>query len=638
MKKIINLATMAAFLLCGFLTTSCDEVDNPAQPEKAPATPAQLKKGIWTEYDGLLEASGKYTPEQLAAMPTLGMQIDGNKASFFLYTAEEASDPVEGQINYDSSLGKGTITFPTIKDNLLSGQSVDFSMTSDETMEFEFTYEGQKATASCAWLCESTDDWGVEVTNDEWKALMAYYEGLDASWGPDPTIDWGDFDEPLTWDEAPKANTRIVTAVLEGISTGLDIFSSLFEPDPTEEINAKLDALLEKVDQVLANQQAMMSKLGEMNTRLIAIAQKLNQQETVNIFNNRNEKFYNKFKTLDYYFTESFKLYNDNKADLSKVSNELKDFAKEWAGSGEANIDLTWQYIEYITTVQHTKYGVGMDKIYDGITYDKYPWEHMGIGDRKNYRAYDLTMIAKCIFMISLYSTYCDISNAKKGLLYNNYKSYKEKLLAFSKFNITNPDKYRVCQIPGAHFVMHKELQKYYYCDKNNEAPSSYFKDDAYAPRWHEAGNVKIENPKEMKSKLITQDEVKAMYEYYESIYPNEKNFWWMKILTDGNKSAGAVYPTGKAPSGVQDNQPCLLLRTKNLDNMGALELGIGSGMQLHPVWQTYKEAASVMMGYPPSQYIGSTRSKWQLSGSSINHYRSEVEYYAAIVEKRFDK
>ena len=620
MKKIINLATMAAFLLCGFLTTSCDEVDNPAQPEKAPATPAQLKKGIWTEYDGLLEASGKYTPEQLAAMPTLGMQIDGDKASFFLYTAEEASDPVEGQINYDSSLGKGTITFPTIKDNLLSGQSVNFSMTSDETMEFEFTYEGQKATASCAWLCESTDDWGVEVTNDEWKALMAYYEGLDASWGPDPTIDWGDFDEPLTWDEAPKANTRIVTAVLEGISTGLDIFSSLFEPDPTEEINAKLDALLEKVDAVLQNQQVMNAKLDKIDQRLIAIAQKLNQQETVGIFNNRNEKFYSKFVPQNTaYFDDAYAKYKANKND-----SELKDYAEAWAGKNEEFINLTWQYAEYITTVTHSKYGTGMDKIYDGITYEKYPWEHLGIGDRNTYRAYDLVMLSKCIFMISLYAQHCQTNKVIKRGYYKNFDKYRESLLAYSKFNIADPNKFIVCQIPGAHFIMHKELQKYHFCGPKKECPDPrrYGYDAAYNPKWHQAGNVKIENPKELKSKLITSDEADAIFKYYA---PNNERTWWTNMIVEGKTAGGAVYAQNP-----QFKEPFLMLfdpQNRNNDN-GVHSDSFGTSLEFGPAMRYANINWRVHMGYVEDSTYGTEY--W----TSYD----DRDWYAAIVEKRFDK
>ena len=45
--------------------------------------PAQLKQGVWTEYDSLLVASGKYTAEELAEMPTVGMWIQGDKGYIF---------------------------------------------------------------------------------------------------------------------------------------------------------------------------------------------------------------------------------------------------------------------------------------------------------------------------------------------------------------------------------------------------------------------------------------------------------------------------------------------------------------------------------------------------------------------------
>ena len=34
-----------------------------------------------------------------------------------------------------------------------------------------------------------------------------------------------------------------------------------------------------------------------------------------------------------------------------------------------------------------------MDKIYDGLTFDKYPWEHLATADRLSYRSYDMFMI-----------------------------------------------------------------------------------------------------------------------------------------------------------------------------------------------------------------------------------------------------
>ena len=58
------------------------------------------------------------------------MEIKGDKGYFFTYTADDISEAVEGQINYDNKTGKGTITFPAIKDNPLSDQTVSFSMIS----------------------------------------------------------------------------------------------------------------------------------------------------------------------------------------------------------------------------------------------------------------------------------------------------------------------------------------------------------------------------------------------------------------------------------------------------------------------------------------------------------------------------
>ena len=616
-RKLFALFAAAALLLG---MSACENEDNPLSPEQeqeAVETPAQLKQGVWTEYDGSLEASGKYTEEELAAMPALGMIIEGDKAYFFEYTADDVSVPVEGQISYDSATGKGSITFPTIKDNPLSGQTVSFNATTDETLEFEFTYEGQKATANCAWLCEDLDNWGEDVENEEWKELMAYYEGLDADLGPDPTIDWGDLDEPLVWDETPKANTRMVTAVLEGISAGFEIFTSLFEPDPTEEINAKLDALMEKVDQVLQNQQVMMAKLDQIDQRLIAIAQKLNQQETVGIFNNRNEKFYSKFVPQNTaYFDDAYAKYKANKNDP-----ELKDYAEAWVGENKEYINLTWQYAEYITTVTHSKYGTGMDKIYDGITFEKYPWESLGIGDRKNYRAYDLVMLSKCIFMISLYAQHCQTNKVIKRGYYKNFDKYREKLLAYSKFNITNPDKFIVCQIPGAHFVMHKELQKYYYCGLKKRIPDCerYGSDIVYYPQWHQAGNIKIENPKELKSKLITRDEAEVIYKYYA---PNKEHVAWTNMIVEGENAGGAVY--AQKP---QFKEPALVLvDPQNRYGQNGMHRGtVDTSIWLSPVMRSTDTSwGSVVVGYKDSM------APWNYST-----YK-DIDYYAAIVAKRF--
>jgi len=634
------------------MQTSCSGDDDSASTI-SPATPAQLKQGVWTEYDEALLTSGKYTEEQLAAMPSVGMMIDGDKAFFFTYTAEDISDPVEGKITYDNTKGKGTITFPAIKDSPISGQSVNFSMTTDETMQFEFTYEGVKTTGTCAWLCENLDNWNTEITDADWKELMAYYQSISEEAGPDASIDWSapetvtvedvddegnivekevtvtDLDEPLEWDDetaATRAGTRAI-GIGTVVSVGLKVFSSLFEEDPNEKINAKLDAVLGKVDAVLANQQVMNAKLDKINGNLIAIAQKMKKQATVDIFNNRNEKFYNKLMVQNRkYFNRAYQFYNENKNNLSKEQVQtLGQYAKAWVGTDEKFADLTWQYIEYLTTVEHSDYGKGMDRIYDGLTFDKWPWEHMGTNDRESYRSYDLTMIVKCLFMISLYSTYGGLNDVEKGGLYDSYKDYKPQLKQFCEFTVANPDEFRVCQIPGAHFVMHKEIQKYNYY-KNNKTPDLRYSEAAYRPEWHEAGSIKIDNPKELKEKLIRHAEAKAIHEYYESLY-NKKDIWWYEMLVEGGeKPAGAVY--SKKPSGVSNNKPGLLVYLHTRPQNNGFFHGVSTSIQeIEWVWLNSSSSTRVTVGYT----IGGLLSEYHWE-----NYASENEYYAAIVEKRY--
>ena len=603
------------------------------KPVTTPTTPtndaAQLKQGIWTEYDEALLTSGKYTEDELAQMPTVAMWIQGDKASFFTYTAETVSETVEGQISYNKSANTGTITFPNIAGNPLSIQTVNFSMTSDETMQFEFTYGGQKTTATCAWLCENLDNWSSDITDADWLELMAYYEGIKAK-GPDASIDWSDssvegLDEPLVWDDevaSTRANTRI--AIATAITTGLKIFGALFEPDPFEEINAKLDAALGKLDNVLKNQQVMNAKLDEINERLVALAEKMNQQETVNIFNNRTQTYYNPLKARNIaYFNAAFKLYNDNKSDLSKVKSDLGEYGKLWVGNDEKYMALTWNYIEYLKTVQHSSYGTGMAAIYDGVTFEKYPWEHIGIGDRQTYRANDMILIAKCLFMINLYAAYGGGSDIKKEGIYNNYNDQKPKLKEFCEFKVSNPNKFLVCQIPGAHFIMHKELQKYNFCGPKKECPDPKrygSSDAAYYPKWHQAGNVKIENPKELKSKLITSDEATAIFKYYA---PNKEETWWTNMIVEGKTAGGAVYAQNP-----QFKEPILMLfDPQNRYNVNGVQRDVlGTSLEFGPAMRHANINWRAHMGYIKHSFYG------------IEYWDSydDRDWYAAIVEKRY--
>ncbi len=663
-QKLFAFFAITALLLG---KNACTNDDNPSSGEKGKSViPAQLKQGIWTEYDEALLTSGKYTEEQLAAMPTVGMKIEGDKAYFFTYTADDASEPVEGKISYNKSTGEGTITFPTIKDNPLSGQKINFTATSEETMQFELTYEGKKTTATCAWLCENLDNWFTEITDEDWKALMAYYELIAEDAGPDASIDWSDsevkgLDEPLVWDEGATASARTrAIGIGTVVSMGLKVLGALFEeekPDPSVVINQKLDAIGGKLNNVLANQEIMMKRMelqfDKVNDRLVEIAQKMKQTETVNIFNNRNEKYYNPLKVrINSYFDDAYKLYNDNKSDLSKVSSTLGEYGKEWVGNDEKYVELTWQYIEYLTSVRHSTYGTGMDRIYDGLTFEKYPWEHLGFGDRQSYRAYDMFMITKCLFMINLYSTYGELSDIRKNGLYKNYNTYKDKLKGFCEFKVANPDEFRVCQIPGAHFVMHKQLQKYSYYQKNSTKvsgdlflwngevphPDLYGRDAVYRPEWHEAGKIKIENPEELKSKLITTKEILAIYNYYSAVKGFFEKFehLWMDMLVskDNSKiSGGAEYPK-KSVGAVPPYWPRLLLI--ELDSQKNTTNGVrknGNEIWIGPSVGAYWKPENIAEWHMGDAEIKNGKASW------IRHtYTTYVgnDYYAAIVENRY--
>lgn len=301
----------------------------------------------------------------------------------------------------------------------------------------------------------------------------------------------------------------------------------------------------------------MMVKLDTLGARLHAIALKMHQDKILDIFNNRDEKFYNKLKVRNRdFFNEAFELYNENKNDLSKVKEKLGEYGKEWAGTNDAYVNLTWEYILYLSGVQTSAYGKGMANIYDGLTFDKYPWEHIGIGDRKSYRAYDMYMIARSLFMINLYAAYGNLSDIRQTGIYNNYNDCKSDLRAFCNFKVSDPQKYRVCQIKGAHFIMHKELQKYRFCGPDNKCPHPdlYGGYDAiYRPEWHQAGTINIDNPKELKSKLITVKEAYALYDYYKAIYKKE-NIHWADILVEyiidkKNVAGGADYALDPKPN-----------------------------------------------------------------------------------------
>ena len=242
-------------------------------------------------------------------------------------------------------------------------------------------------------------------------------------------------------------------------------------------------------------------------------------------------------------------------------------------------------------------------------------------------------MIAKSLFMINLYAAYGGLTDIQKEGIYNIYHDYKTPLKDFCEFKIANPDKFLVCQIPGAHFVMHKELQKYNYCGKDNKCPEPgiYGKDAVYRPEWHEAGSVKIENPAELKSKLILQKEILNIYNYYKSaVYPNENNISWSKLLVAGSdKAGGAVY--SKEPTAAGNSLRLMVSYDANGKSpWGVSSVDGGNSLGIRPTvsvfWDSFFLDSWLYMG-TVSKVI--SIDKWI-------KYNADIEYFAAIVEERY--
>lgn len=250
--------------------------------------------------------------------------------------------------------------------------------------------------------------------------------------------------------------------------------------------------------------------------------------------------------------------------------------------------------------------------------------------------------------------------------VYRNAKVYSialdGRLKEFCMFNIADSNEFLVCQIPNAHFVMYKELQKYNfglgrYSDlhrsslmgNGRKAPNPALGRDAiYRPEWHEAGSVKIENPKELQSKLISTDEALTIHSYYES-YTKQEKVWWHKFMVEGTKikdkenndiemAGGAVY--SQKPSGVKDNTLFLMLSQKNNSKNGFFDwpmigwpnsFGSEWHIEILPFMTEYKQAIRTEIGYLRNDRFlsNSYRSYWE-------KYLENKEFYAAIVAKRY--
>ncbi len=195
--------------------------------------------------------------------------------------------------------------------------------------------------------------------------------------------------------------------------------------------------------------------------------------------------------------------------------------------------------------------------------------------------------------------------------------------------------------LSGAHFVMRKEIQKYNYKGKNNEAPhpAIYGKYAIYRPEWHEAGSIKIESPYTLRSKLISVKEALAIYDYYRSaVYPKGVDWdgviYWIHVLVSADKSAGAVL--AMQPEYSFRFSEILLLSDTNFSKYdidgvestdNCLWIGPTLGIAMDQKWKK----GNRQMGFTEAPQNG--KALWRNNGGL---YNSEIEYYAAIVENRY--
>ena len=143
-------------------------------------------------------------------------------------------------------------------------------------------------------------------------------------------------------------------------------------------------------------------------------------------------------------------------------------------------------------------------------------------------------------------------------------------------------------------------------------------------PRWHEAGSIKIDNPEELKSKLIRSQEMLAIKNYYNKA---GNSMSWRKMLVDGENAGGAVYAKEPNPrtSGYVDNVYLVTYNhTKPSDN-GIIASDHDDGRQALRMYGLMCNLDFMTKSLAMAYVRGD---KWIEDVVGV--------YYMAIVEKRF--
>ena len=203
-----------------------------------------------------------------------------------------------------------------------------------------------------------------------------------------------------------------------------------------------------------------------------------------------------------------------------------------------------------------------------------------------------------------------------------------EKIKAFCEFNVANPAEFRVCQIPGAHFVMHRELQEYKYSSgEGSEAPDPrvYGRDVIYMPRWHVAGTIKISNPAEMKTKLIPMFKMDAILKYFGA-------YSWENTLIEGHQNSGGAVCAHKPGS----KATLLLYNNEKADQNGATaETDYSSALK--PIeYSILLRMYNVTWDHQTHDYLDIECLTYEKEEHKWALYNGPEMFYAAIVERHF--
>ncbi len=290
-------------------------------------------------------------------------------------------------------------------------------------------------------------------------------------------------------------------------------------------------------------------KLEDILNQVSALNDKLNEVEQ--LIKKENYEFYINQRTNDFCdpLTNYSQKYSDALAEAVKAKSDSTVIARilnEWhddsngAISGKLGgpMDAAANYMDFLmnTLVDQTN----LYQIYDIYTFNCVPWAIMGYDFRQGLRACDLALIHSNAQMAMMYAS---IHHWENDLIHkNDVAKLNEKYQKFLKFCDANPVDVTdnvVCQIPGAHFVMKKDLiYRNYNIPPMNwyTVGSRFYHDESTTADLVYYGGMNM-SVQQFKQKQITPNELTSIVNYY----ADKPSFSVQKILEQGGANVIGV-------------------------------------------------------------------------------------------------